>query len=188
MIRYCILFISSGDQSSRHLTTSIENSSKQIPVNSIVASKSKFQSKSFEDLRLRPQNQQNNDNHVSNGTRTEMDLSTIGCNENRIFDEKKLYYDDEHDPQEQKSQSAPVSPTKVYDKELATFIQCEQQLITDSFIYNIDLSNTNEATHQPQTRATIFNVCGLVNVSCYYVLVKKRNPYPFFKMIIFIAT
>ena len=39
----------------------------------------------------------------------------------------------------QRSQSAPVSPTKVYDKELAAFIQCEQQQLQQQLIVPIVL-------------------------------------------------
>ncbi len=115
--------------------------------------RNQFQSKSLDDLRL---NEQTDDNHVSNTARTEIDLSDIGC-DNHIN-----IGDNEDDLKSQRSQSAPVSPTKIYDKELAAFIQYEQQqqqqLIGDSFVYNIDLSDTNETNHQPHSRTAIFFV------------------------------
>ncbi|CAF2667301.1 unnamed protein product [Rotaria sp. Silwood2] len=154
-------FIPLGESSSHHLSVSIDNSLKQIHNNSKKILQIKFQSKSLDDLRLHRecQRQQTDDNYVSNTTRTEMDLSTIGCNMNIDIDEKQLYDDNKHDLREQKSQSAPVSPTKIDDKELATFIQCEQKLITDSFVYNMDLSNVNDITRQPRARTAIFFVC-----------------------------
>ncbi|CAF0996293.1 unnamed protein product [Rotaria sordida] len=143
---------------SHNLFIPIENSLKQTDNNSKKILKIKFQSKSLDDLRLHRecQHQQTDDNYVSNTTRTEIDLSTIGCNMNIDINEKQLYDDDKYDLREQKCQSAPVSPTKIYDKELATFIECEQKLITDSFVYNIDLSDTNDITCQPQARTAIF--------------------------------
>jgi hypothetical protein len=83
-----------------------------------------------------------------------MDLSGIGCNNHLEIDENQFYNDELRPP---RSHSAPVSPTKFYDKELAAFIQCEQQQ-HDSFVYNIDLSDTNETIHQPHSRTAIFFV------------------------------
>ncbi|CAF3597370.1 unnamed protein product [Rotaria sp. Silwood1] len=148
-----------GEPSSHHLLFPFENSLKQTHNNTNKTVQIKFQSKSLDDLRVHRecQRQQTDDNYVSNTTRTEMDLSAIGCNVNIDINEKQLYDDNnKHDIREQKSQSAPVSPTKIYDKELATFIQCEQKLITDSFVYNIDLSDVNDITRQPQASTAIF--------------------------------
>ncbi len=122
-------------------------------------SKRKFQSKSLGDLQIP---RQTDDNRVSNTTRTEMDLSGIGDCDNYIKD-------NDDDLKSQRSQSAPVSPTKIYDKELAAFIQCEQQqqqqqIISDSFVYNIDLSDTDETVHQPHTRTSIFFVSLLLKI------------------------
>jgi hypothetical protein len=132
--------------------------------------------------RRRKQQQQQNstdDNHVSNTTRTELDLSGIGCDNNDLeFDENLLNNDNnEYDLRPQRSQSAPVSPTKVYDKELASFIQCEQQqqqFIRDCFVYNIDLSDTIETTHQPHSRTEIFFVSILYVKNKYFEL-KRSN-------------
>jgi len=99
-----------------------------------------------------------------------MDLTGIGCDNNIEID------DDERDLRLQRSHSAPVSPTKVYDKEFAAFIECEQQqqqLMTDSFVYNIDLSDTNQTTHQSQSRTAIFFV-SLLQLISYYYLVKQK--------------
>ncbi|CAF2187449.1 unnamed protein product [Rotaria magnacalcarata] len=133
-----------------------EDSLRQTRNNSTKTSLIRFQSKSLDDLRLRRecQHKQADSNHVTNTTRTEIDLSTIGCNYNN--NKIQFYEDNEHDLPGQKSQSAPVSPTKVYDTELATFIQCEHKLVTDSFVYNVDLSDTNETIRQPQARSAIF--------------------------------
>ncbi|CAM4799360.1 unnamed protein product [Rotaria magnacalcarata] len=133
-----------------------EDSLRQTQNNSTKTSLIRFQSKSLDDLRLRRecQHKQADSNHVTNTTRTEIDLSTIGCNYNN--NKIQFYEDNEHDLPGQKSQSAPVSPTKVYDTELATFIQCEHKLVTDSFVYNVDLSDTNETIRQPQARSAIF--------------------------------
>jgi hypothetical protein len=90
-----------------------------------------------------------------------MDLSGIGCNINTEVDNHQFHNNMDDDLQPQTSQSAPVSPTKIHDKEFAAFLQCEQQqqqLIADSFVYNIDLSDTNETTHQPHLRREIFFV------------------------------
>jgi hypothetical protein len=136
-----------GDISSHHLLATVEDLLKQ-PKAQI-----KFQSKSLDDLRI---SQEIDDNHVSNTTRTEMDLSGIGCCNIEMNN-------NQDDLKSQRSQSAPVSPTKFYDKELAAFLQCEQQqLLTDNFVYNIDLSDTNETSHQPQLRTAIFFVSLLI--------------------------
>jgi hypothetical protein len=94
-----------------------------------------------------------------------MDLTDIGCDNNIEIDDN----DDERDLRLQRSHSAPVSPTKVYDKEFAAFIECEQQqqLMTDSFVYNIDLSDTNQTTHQSHSRTAIFFVSLLQLISYY---------------------
>jgi hypothetical protein len=141
----------------------VEDLLNQPHTHSSKSSLIKSQSKSLDDIQIHQQHRrkQLNNNHVSNTTRTEMDLSGIGCNNDLEIDE--YLSDNEDDQRPQRSQSAPVSPTKIYDKELAAFIQCEQQqqqqqLISDSFIYNIDLSDTNETSHQPHSRTAIFFV------------------------------
>lgn len=157
-MNYVILNISIhlGESSSCHLLTTVENRLKQT-------SKKKFQSKSLDDLSLNHHRyRQINDNHVSNTTRTEMDLSGIGC-DNHMNHNNNSNDDNDNDLKPQRSQSAPVSPTKIYDKEFAAFIQCEQQqqqqeLISNSFVYNIDLSDTNETSHQVHSRTAIFFV------------------------------
>ncbi|CAF5142057.1 unnamed protein product, partial [Rotaria socialis] len=50
-------------------------------------------------------------NNISNTTRVELDLSGIGHDDES----------NENDLEIQRSRSAPVSPTKIYDKELAAF-------------------------------------------------------------------
>jgi hypothetical protein len=79
-----------------------------------------------------------------------------------------IAYDDEEEEYNldiQRSRSAPTSPTKIYDKEFAAFIECDQQQsITDNFIYNIDLSDSNETSHTLNSRLAIFFV-SLVNIS-----------------------
>ncbi len=147
MMLYYTYLIHLEDASSRHLLITVEDLLKQT-------SKRKFQSKSLGDLQI---SRQTDDNRVSNTTRTEMDLSGIGGCDNYIKD------NDDNDLRSQRSQSAPVSPTKIYDKELAAFIQCEQQqqqqqIISDSFVYNIDLSDTDKTVHQPHSRTSIFFV------------------------------
>lgn len=134
-----------------------------------------FRSKSLDDLRLRRPTRRkrsdddadDDDDHVSNTTRTEMDLTGIGCRADGDDDddddvENRPHTNDDYDLQLPRSRSAPVSPTQFYDKELAAFIQCEQQqqqMMADSFVYNIDLSDTNEnGAHQTLSRAAIFFV------------------------------
>lgn len=94
--------------------------------------KIKFRSKSFDHL---PSD--DDDHHVSNTTRTELDLTGIGYEMNSDIQEGETL----------RSQSAPVTPTKMFDKEFLSFLQCEQEMISDSFVYNIDLSNGNENIH-----------------------------------------
>jgi len=134
-------------------------------------SKIKYQSKSLDDLLIYRRHQQdknlkisidNNDNNISNTTRTELDLSGIAYDD----DEEE---DNEYNLEIQRSRSEPASPTKIYDKELAAFIECDQQqqqqqqTITDNFIYNIDLSDSNETSHTLNSRLAIFFV-SLVNI------------------------
>ena len=77
-----------------------------------------------------------------------MDLTGIGC---EITDEIP------EDPI--RSQSAPVTPTKMFDKEFLSYLQCEQEeMFVDNFVYNIDLSNGNESTRPTQSRREIFLV------------------------------
>ncbi len=102
------------------------------------------------------QNSTDNDGkNISNTTRTEFDLSGIG------YDEED---DDEYNLSLiQQSRSAPASPTKIFDKELAAFIDCDQQerqFIGDDFVYDIDLSETS---HSPNSKLGIFFV-SLFNV------------------------
>jgi hypothetical protein len=95
------------------------------------------------------QNSINDDNKVSNTTRIELDLCGTS------YDEENNAYDSPI----QRSQSAPVLPTNIYDKELATSIHCDQQQsITDNFVYNIDLSDSNETSHELNSRLAVFFV------------------------------
>ena len=146
------IFLHLEDLSSHHSSATVED---RLLKNSGTKPRIKFRSKSLDDLKMnRPFQSNDGDQSISNTTRTEMDLSGIGCPIN-----KQINDDDHHHLQPPTSQSAPVSPTKIHDKEFAAFIQNEQQqLIANSFVYNIDLSDTNENAHQPQSRREIFFV------------------------------
>jgi len=119
----------------------------------------KFQSKSLDNLKIRQTYKNTADNRISSTTKTEADLTNIGCcPKNSLIENEKENLDDF---KVQRSQSAPVSPTKFYDKEFTAFLQSEQQqqqLIADSFVYNIDLSDTNQTSHSTYSRAEIFDV------------------------------
>ncbi|CAF3096245.1 unnamed protein product [Rotaria sp. Silwood2] len=144
------------ESSSRHLLVALEDLLKRSHNSSTFTSKIKYQSKSVDDLlinrRYRQEKYQqtstdDDNNNISKTTRPELDLSGIGSDEET----------NEYDLETQRSRSAPVSPNQIYDKELAAFIDCEQQQSTvDSFVYNIDLSDQNENTHQPNSRIAIF--------------------------------
>ena len=115
----------------------------------------RWQSKSLDDLQLaqRRERSPTDENHVSNTTRTEMDLSGIGCDQNDLHCAENGH---DYDQQSPRSRSAPVSPTQIYDKEFAAFLQCEQQqqqIIADNFVFNMDLSDTIETGHYPHSRA-----------------------------------
>jgi hypothetical protein len=89
----------------------------------------------------------------STTTRTQYNLSNIECDndDDNEYDDSSIQY----------SRSAPSSPTKIYAKELAAFIDCDQidqELMTDNFIYNIDLSDSNEISHKSNSKFSIFFV------------------------------
>ena len=128
-------------------------------------------SKSLDDLvmhRLHQRRTSEQSNSVSNTTRTLFDLSLVGCDgqEQTIGSddencENENHFDNQSNQVLVRSRSAPVSPTHVYDEEFAAFIQCEQQhqqVMTNSFVYNMDLSGSLETSHQPQSRTAIFDV------------------------------
>lgn len=169
------------ESSSRHLLVALEDLLKRSHNSSISISNIKYQSKSVDDLLIhrrhqKEQNQQissdNDGNNVSNTTRTEFDLSGITYDDD--YDE-----DNEYDLQTQRSRSAPSSPTKIYDKELAAFIDCDQQhhhqqqSITDNFVYNIDLSDSDETPHPLNSRLAIFFV------SLFNIYIMKRSMHCF---------
>ncbi|CAM4869363.1 unnamed protein product [Rotaria socialis] len=147
------------ESSSRHLLIALEDLLKRSHNSSTLISKIKYQSKSrsVDDLLINRRYRQGKDrdistnhdtsNNISNTTRVELDLSGIGHDDES----------NENDLEIQRSRSAPVSPTKIYDKELAAFIECEQQQsIADNFVYNIDLSDDQQTVHQPNSRLAIF--------------------------------
>ncbi|CAF3642028.1 unnamed protein product [Rotaria sordida] len=144
------------ESSSSHLLVALEDLLKRSHNSSTFISKIKYQSKSVDNLLINRQYRQekyrqtstgDDNNNISITTRPELDLSCIGSDEEN----------NEYDLEIQRSRSAPISPTRIYDKELGAFIDCEQQQsITDSFVYNIDLSDQNESTHQPNSRIAIF--------------------------------
>lgn len=110
-------------------------------------------SQSLDDLQL--SRRSNDENQVSNFARTEIDLTNIGRDKTNPDNDE----DFSTEIYSQQSRSAPVSPTHLIDKEFAAFIQCEQQTtISDSFVYNIDLSDTNETSHSNQSKMSIFDV------------------------------
>lgn len=128
-------------------------------------------SKSFDDLVLTKtykNNRSDQSHHVSDTTRTILDLSLLGDEEryrNGESDDEKtdehIHFDLHRARTRQRSRSAPISPTLVDDQEFAAFIQCEQQqqqTTTDSFVYNMDLSDSIESSHQPKSRTSIFDV------------------------------
>ena len=131
----------------------------------------RFQSKSLDDLRTnrRCRQQSIDDKPISIITRTEMNLSTIGCNDNYAeINENSCHDDETHDLRRQRCHSAPGSPTKINDKELTMFIQCGQKSMTDSFVYNVDLSDTNKAMHQSHSRTSVLFVCLMPRISCLF--------------------
>ncbi|CAF1598921.1 unnamed protein product [Rotaria magnacalcarata] len=147
------------ESSSRHLLIALEDLLKRSHNSSTLISKIKYQSKSrsVDDLLIHRRYRQGEDqnistnhdtsNNISNTTRVELDLSGIGHDDESY----------ENDLEIQRSRSAPVSPTKIYDKELAAFIECEQQQsIADNFVYNIDLSDDQQTVHQQNSRLAIF--------------------------------
>jgi len=108
-------------------------------------------SQSLDDLRL--SRRSNDENHVSNFARTEIDLTNIGYDKTNPDNDEDISTEIHF----QQSRSAPVSPTRLIDKEFASFIQCEQQtMISDNFVYNIDLSDTNGTSHSNQSKMSIF--------------------------------
>jgi hypothetical protein len=159
-------FILLEEPSSRHLLVALEDLLNRSHNSSTFISKIKYQSKSVDDLRIHQRYRQkkdpqisteNNDNNISNTTRTEFDLSEIAYDDDDDDD-------DEDNLQTQRSRSAPASPTKIDDKELAAFIECDhQQLIADNFVYNIDLSDSNETSQPLNSRLDIFFV-NLINI------------------------
>ncbi|CAF1066722.1 unnamed protein product [Adineta ricciae] len=138
------------EPSSRHLLFALEDllerSHKQ---QSLILSKRKYQSKSADDLCVRGRHGTRVDQNNSSGTLIELDLSGVSA-------ENNLYYD----YSVQRSRSAPISAADIYDKELAAFIQCDQQekqSAADNFVYNIDLSDVNEETsRQLNSKIAVF--------------------------------
>lgn len=163
---YRTYFILLEESSSRHLLVALEDLLKRSHNSSISISKIKYQSKSADDLLLNRRHCQQKEqkistydvNNTSKTTRIELDLSGI-----EYEDE-----DNEYDSETPRSRSAPVSPTKIYDKELAAFIECEQQQSAgDNFVYNIDLSDDTQVVHPPNSRLAIFFVslfCLLIKI------------------------
>jgi len=86
-----------------------------------------------------------------NVTQFEFDLS-------RIETDNESEYNREHSFQQ--SRSAPVSPTRIYEQELAAFVDCEQgsyqQTSTGNFVYNIDLSDNEDKVHEPNSKLALF--------------------------------
>lgn len=74
-----------------------------------------------------------------------MDLTGIGCEMMDEIHEDSI-----------RSQSAPVTPTKMFDKEFLSYEQ--EEMFVDNFVYNIDLSNGNQSTRPTQSRREIFFV------------------------------
>ena len=125
------------ESSSRHLLVALENLLKRSHHRFTSIAKRRYQSKSVNDLLIYRRN--SNEQNVSHTTRTELDLSDIGCEQNETNNDLPI----------QRSRSAPISPTKIYEQELAGFIHGEDQhydSFTDHFIFNIDLSHSNETT------------------------------------------
>ena len=171
MVRCLSLSIDLGERSSHHFLLAAD---EQFKI--------KFRSKSFDQLPSVRQDQSNDndDNHISNTTRTEMDLTGIGCDmiSDSIDDHPSTNTIDDRNPM--RSQSAPVSPTEIVDKEFAAFLQCEQQqheqVFADSFVYNMDLSNSNENNTRPtHSRREIFFVSSLIEISFPDSLVKTNH-------------
>ncbi|UJR07811.1 hypothetical protein I4U23_012094 [Adineta vaga] len=142
------------EPSSRHILFALEDLlERSRKKHSLVRSKIKYQSKSADDLFLR-RYQGNVINNTSNRTLIELDLSGLNVD--------TFGNDNDDDLSIQRTRSAPVSSIELNDKELAAFIQSDyyQQQIqstTNNFIYNIDLSDTNEGNfRQVNSKDAIF--------------------------------
>lgn len=104
-------------------------------------SREKYQSRSLDDLRLsRRRRSTSNDEPVSNTTRTEADLTSIGCEDQS---DERVSTSSSSPPRPQ-SRSAPVSPTQLDDRDLLGFLRNEQ----DHFVYNVDLSDEKSSSRQ----------------------------------------
>lgn len=138
------------EPSSCHLLVALEDLLKRSDQTSRLISKKKnYQSKSVDDILLYQQDKQSSNATI---TRTEFDLSGLADDDDD---------DDSLDFSNQRSRSAPISPNKIYEKELAAFIDCDQptqQYPTDNFIFNIDLSNPNESSQSSNSKLAIFFV------------------------------
>lgn len=150
-----IEFISLDEPSSCHLLVPLEDLLKRSDQSSILISKKKCSSKSVDDLLLYQHTNQFNAEQT-------LDLSCLADD------------DDQVDYFPQRSRSAPTSPNRIYEKELAAFIDCDQpaqQFSADNFVFNVDLSNPNEASQSSHSKLAIFFVglstlFDLIYVSC----------------------
>ena len=138
-------FISLDEPSSYHLLGALEDLLKRSDQTCQSGSKknNKSRSKSVDDLLLYQRHSIIDSNSSTITTGIELDLSGIGDSDDNETNEWNFLH--------QCSRSAPISPTKIYEKELAAFIDCDQtteQYSADNFIFNVDLSNSNDP---PQT-------------------------------------
>ena len=149
---YVDFIISLDEPSSCHLLGALEDllkRSDQTSSQSVSKKKKKTRSKSVDDLLLSQHRIVNS--NPSTITRIELDLSGIDADDDELTN---LPY--------QQSRSAPISPTKIYEKELAAFIDCDQiieQYPADNFVFNIDLSDSNETSQVLNSKLDIFFVC-----------------------------
>ncbi|CAF1355104.1 unnamed protein product [Adineta steineri] len=145
------------ESSSRHLLFALEDLLKRSHSNSIFTSKIKYQSKSVDDLlihrRHRRENSTNDSNNISIATLTNLDSFEIE------YDDDDEENNNDYDSHLQRSRSTPILSKEIYDKELAAFVQCDQQQqqsTIDNFVYNIDLSDPNDTSDQLQSRLAVF--------------------------------
>ena len=164
MMQYRIYFIPLEESSSCHLLGALEDLLKRSHNDSTFTKNIKYCSKSLDDLLINRRKQClrtiNNDsddnNNISSTTRTAFDLTDIGYDDDDDDDE-----DNEYNLETQRSRSAPVSPTKIYDKQLTAFMQCDQsaqQSLLDNCVHNVDLSDSDKHLHQSHSRKIILFV------------------------------
>lgn len=151
------------EPSSCHLLYALEDLLKRSEQHAPAIAKIKYQSKSVDDLFLRRRRRDADerpssepDGNISSRALIELDLSGLAAGE-----------DDERgdDLLSQRSRSAPILSQELYERELAAFVQGDstqqQPSLTDSFVYNVDLSDSDQGARQVNSKIAIFFVSDL---------------------------